>query len=203
MSYIGTSKVGGMYLGDTKIAKAYLGDDLIYSSGPPPVVENPDCIRIDFTTTSDNYSFKFGYFVGDRVSYVELDGSSISWTKGSDNHFTVPTAGSHVVYIKPSREWASNHAFGYFAECDYIRFPYNAASKMLCSISKNSWSGSWKKIDILDNSVLSQVKNNVYATFSSADVIRVPIGTKQLYANYGISQSMLNKMVEYNFNYTI
>lgn len=35
MSYIGTSKVGGMYLGDTKIDKAYLGDDLVYSAGPP------------------------------------------------------------------------------------------------------------------------------------------------------------------------
>ena len=32
MSYIGTSKVGGMYLGDTKIGKAYLGDDLVYST---------------------------------------------------------------------------------------------------------------------------------------------------------------------------
>ena len=30
MSYLGTSKVGGMYLGDTKIAKAYLGDNLVY-----------------------------------------------------------------------------------------------------------------------------------------------------------------------------
>ena len=32
MSYIGTSKIGGMYLGATKIGKAYLGSDLVYSS---------------------------------------------------------------------------------------------------------------------------------------------------------------------------
>lgn len=32
MSYIGTSKLGGMYLGDTKIGKAYLGEDLVYST---------------------------------------------------------------------------------------------------------------------------------------------------------------------------
>lgn len=34
MSYIGTSKVGGMYVGSTKIGKAYLGNDLVYSSAP-------------------------------------------------------------------------------------------------------------------------------------------------------------------------
>ena len=34
MSYIGTSKVGGMYLGDTKIGKAYLGEDLVFSGAP-------------------------------------------------------------------------------------------------------------------------------------------------------------------------
>lgn len=34
MSYIGTSKVGGMYLGDTKIGKAYLGSELVYENGP-------------------------------------------------------------------------------------------------------------------------------------------------------------------------
>ena len=30
MSYIGSTKVGGMYLGDTKIGKAYLGINLVY-----------------------------------------------------------------------------------------------------------------------------------------------------------------------------
>lgn len=30
MSYIGTTKVGGMYIGGTKVAKAYLGNDLVY-----------------------------------------------------------------------------------------------------------------------------------------------------------------------------
>lgn len=38
MSYIGTSKVGGMYLGDTKIGKAYLGDDLVFDGSGGGVV---------------------------------------------------------------------------------------------------------------------------------------------------------------------
>lgn len=203
MSYIGTSKVGGMYLGDTKIGKAYLGDDLIYSSGPPPVVENPDCIRIDFTTTTDNYTFKFGYFVGNYTSYVELDGARVSFTTGSDNHFTVPTAGSHIVYIKPSQNWPSNYNFGYFTKCDYIRFPYNAATRLLCGITQSSWSNKWAKIDILDAAYWSRVKTNSYNVFSNADRIRVPVGAKQLYINNSAPQAVLNKMTEYNFNYTI
>lgn len=168
------------------------------------LIEKPDCVRIDVTTTVDAYSFRFGYYVGNsKVSYVELDGERIEWTRGESNGFIIPNAGKHVIYIKPSGTWPSNHMFGYFANCDYIRFPYNAASTMLCDISKQSSSGSWKKIDILDENVLSQVKKNTYSTFSSAYVIRVPIGTKQLYANAGVSQSILNKMVEYNFKYEI
>ena len=35
MSYIGTTKIGGMYLGSTEIAKAYLGSSLVYQKGTP------------------------------------------------------------------------------------------------------------------------------------------------------------------------
>lgn len=38
MSYIGTSKLGGMHLGNTKIAKAYLGSDLVYQGQTGPKV---------------------------------------------------------------------------------------------------------------------------------------------------------------------
>ena len=36
MSYIGTTKIGGMYLGSTGIAKAYLGTDLVFQKGSQP-----------------------------------------------------------------------------------------------------------------------------------------------------------------------
>lgn len=36
MSYIGTTKIGGMYLGGTEIAKAYLGTDLVFQKGAQP-----------------------------------------------------------------------------------------------------------------------------------------------------------------------
>ena len=42
MSYIGTTKVGGMYLGDTKIGKAYLGSDLVYSGVEPEPLDPKD-----------------------------------------------------------------------------------------------------------------------------------------------------------------
>ena len=36
MSYIGTTKIGGVYLGSTGIAKAYLGTDLVFQKGSQP-----------------------------------------------------------------------------------------------------------------------------------------------------------------------
>lgn len=35
MSYIGTSKIGGMHLGSTKVAKAFLGNDLVFDDSTP------------------------------------------------------------------------------------------------------------------------------------------------------------------------
>lgn len=168
-----------------------------------PFVEKPDCIRIDFTTTTDNYSFRFGYFVGDGTSYVELDGARVSFTTGHDNHFTVPTAGSHIVYIKPSKNWPSNWTFGYFTKCDYIRFPYNTVTRLLCLINTNNWTNKWAKIDILDAAYWNKVKENMYGVFSNANIIRVPIGSKQLYINNGVPQGILSKMAEHNFKYVI
>lgn len=163
------------------------------------LIEKPDCIRIDVTTTADAYSFRFGYFVGNHVSYIELDGVRIQWTIGYNNTFIIPNAGKHVIYIKPSQTWPDNYAFGYFENCDYIRFPHNAASIMLCLVSKNSWSGSWKKIDILDPSFFSQTAKNNYGTFSAAEVIRVPVGSKQLYK----ATPCFSKIVEFDFKYQI
>ena len=68
MSYIGTSKVGGMYLGDTKIAKAYLGDNLVYSSEPP----------IDYSST-EGWKFDVRY-----NSYGETAASGCCVTKYYD-----------------------------------------------------------------------------------------------------------------------
>lgn len=168
-----------------------------------PFVEKPDCIRIDFTTTTDNYSFKFGKYIGNRTSYVELDGIRVSFTTGSDNQFTVPTAGSHIVYIKPSQNWPGNWTFGFFTKCDYIRFPYNATSIIQCVVHGGNFSSKWAKVDVLDANYFSQIKVNSYGVFGRCDLIRVPVGSKQLYVNNGVSSNILDKIVEHNFKYVI
>ena len=88
MSYIGTSKVGGMYLGDTKIGKAYLGDDLVYSAGPPqPKVKvttftrtitpssggmTPSAYWYDFIIGAE-YKFEFSYDVDPEAVYTRIN----------------------------------------------------------------------------------------------------------------------------------
>lgn len=198
----GSDGLSNVYIGSTAIAKAYLGENLVYQL-KPEVFEKPDCVRIDFSTTSDNYSFMFGRYIGLKVSYIELDGEQITWTSSPESRFTVPTAGQHTVYIKPSGEWASNRTFGYFQYCDYIRFPYNASTILLCNVSPNNSTNKWAKIDILDTAYWSRVKSNSYSVFANATKIRVPVGSKQLYQNNSVNATILGKMSEYNFTYEL
>lgn len=166
------------------------------------LIEKPDCIRIDFSTSSDNTTVRVGYFLYSSIEYAELDGARAKVSGTESTVITVPAAGAHIIYIKlKSSGYPSNYAFRFPRSCNYFRFPYNMSQLAKGAIYTGQWGVKWSQIDILDNRVLWQVKNNVYGTFSGADIIRVPIGTKQLYANYGTSQSILNKMVEYNFKY--
>ena len=82
--------------------------------------------------------------------------------------------------------------------CSYARLPYNTYDMIKGGIQAGS-NLKWDRIDILDSNYIEQVKRDGYGTFSKADVIRVPIGTKQLYADAGLSSAMLDKIVEHNF----
>lgn len=166
-----------------------------------PFIEKPDCIRIDVTTTTDNYKFTYGYYIGNRISYIELDGVNMPKMNGPDEYITIPTAGSHVIYIKPSDVWGGNHGFGYFQYCDYLRFPYNLSEFFKCNLNNSMWK-TWKKVDILYNGYFGSVKSSS-ASFGNTTIIRVPVGSKQLYANNGVSSKILDKIVEYNFKYVI
>lgn len=168
------------------------------------LIEKPDCIRIDFSTSSDNTSVRVGYYLNSSIEYAELDGARAIVSGWEKTVITVPAAGAHVLYIKLiSSGYPSNYDFRVPHNCNYIRFPYNMSLLAKGAVSIGDWSRKWSQIDILDNRVLWQVKSNGYGTFSKADVIRVPIGTKQLYANNGVGGDILNKMVEYNFKYKI
>ena len=52
MSYIGTSKIGGMHLGSTKIAKAYLGSDLVFDGQTTPAPPLPYDARVEYLQSS-------------------------------------------------------------------------------------------------------------------------------------------------------
>ena len=51
MSYLGTTKIGGMYLGSTEIAKAYLGSDLVFQKGGAPLPYDAEICYIESTGT--------------------------------------------------------------------------------------------------------------------------------------------------------
>lgn len=57
MSYIGTTKIGGMYLGSTGIAKAYLGTDLVFQKGcqPQPVEHTLTVNLSSYDSTDKSY----------------------------------------------------------------------------------------------------------------------------------------------------
>lgn len=100
MSYIGTSKVGGMYFGDTKIAKGYLGSDLVYDTVPTTYT---DLTYIKFTGTQ---SLKTDYYTNPKTHLVidmqfEANGNA-SASSGVNNYWMGPNG-------KPTSGWfASN-----------------------------------------------------------------------------------------------
>ena len=165
-----------------------------------PFIEHPDCIRVDFETSEENATLNIGYYTAPHVDIVILDGASIPKKQsGAALQVTVPNTGTHILYLHLYEPMPSNHGFGFPLNCSYVRFPYNTYDMLKGGFGKGGWNLKWDRIDILDSNYIAQVKANSYGTFSQADVIRVPIGTKQLYADAGLSSVILDKIVEHNF----
>lgn len=160
------------------------------------LIERPDCIRVDFTTATDNFVTQIGYFA--KFTLAELDGESIT-VSGNGTHepkITIPNAGTHTLYLKVSEYNSVYFRFN----IDYLRLPYNIESKHNSNgggISKRS-QHRWHNIDILDTSKVTIFQNNTWNAGESA--IRVPIGSKQLYPT---TSNVYNDITEYNFKYNI
>lgn len=173
----------------------------VEESGIP--IERPEYIRMDFTTTSDNYTFGYGYFC--RSNYNIILDDEVATKSGTESapSFIVPNAGEHVVYIRPGGPgWTST---GYNIHPPksliYMRLPYNISTVMKAVIKLNAWSQTIGTLDILDEDFVSNIDKSGYGgVYSACGSIRVPIGTKQKYIDNGIN---LAKMTEVKFKYTI
>lgn len=163
-------------------------------------IEHPDCFRFDFETSEDNTSVNIGSWTYSRIDKVILDGSEMPRVNsGGALRVTVPNKGAHVLYIRVFTELASNYFLSFALNCSYVRLPYNTSDMIKGLIGTGSWGIKWDRIDILDTNYIIQVKTDWYATFGRANIIRVPIGSKQLYADAGLSSATLDKIVEHNF----
>lgn len=161
-------------------------------------IERPDYFRFDFITNQDNQEIQIGYSLFRSLGDLILDEVSITLA----DYVIVPNAGSHIMYFRLASVLPSNYGIMCKFDANYVRIPYNT-SEMVESLRMdvNSWSMRWKIIDILDARFIAAVKNNSYGTYSRADVVNVPIGTKQVYINEGTKTDVTNKMNEVVFKY--
>lgn len=107
MSYIGTTKIGGMYLGSTGIAKAYLGADLVFQKGSQP---QPQPVFYDS-------------LVFDGIAYIETDivpaaNSSFAVRLGNETLkagqrlFTAPTSVGYIgAILSPANTTSTRRYF--------------------------------------------------------------------------------------------
>lgn len=99
MSYIGTTKIGGMYLGSTEIAKAYLGSDLVFQKGGVPLPYDAEICYIESTGTQ----------------YIDTG--------------VIPTADTTIIYKFMNKEVTGNVILGYNNgndNQDFRLFNYNS-----------------------------------------------------------------------------
>lgn len=166
-------------------------------------IEKPDYFRFDFTTSAANEEIKIGAFVHNKIDDCILDGVTQTPTNvGGKTMIVTPDAGEHTLYYHLSGVVPTNHSLSFIHSASYVRFPYDVSVKCL---TNNIWCGSlenkWDVIDILDTNLVVAVKSNGYKTYSRADVVNVPIGSKQVYIDAGVSSAVLQKINEVNFDY--
>lgn len=88
MSYIGNTKIGGLYLGSAKIGKAYLGNDLVFNStgGVAPVLPYDAEIEYLESTGTQYIEIPIGFDKTDEVYMV----FSIDVSMGADKYMIAP-----------------------------------------------------------------------------------------------------------------
>lgn len=205
MSYIGMNKIGGMYLGDTKIGKAYLGEDLVYSAGPPPVIEMPDWIRIDISAPAGGATFQQTSFGPNMVEKYILDGGQETSVPGGNSWGLPLSEGEHIVYFKPKATngyyvfaFSSNYN-GVKTTVHYVRLPYNIASLWSYNTTTSCGGNCDGILEILDPNKCVFVSKNSWSEMTKFSSIVVPTGSKELYNGTAI----YSKVKERNFNYVI
>lgn len=121
MSYIGTTKIGGMYLGSTEIAKAYLGSNLVYQKGGEP---KPNHACITFRSTGENtISLSKKGSVGTPTLYYSTDGKT--WQQWNLSSISISSGSPLFLY-------GSNSTFS-SSTSNYLQFVIGGTGNVSCS----------------------------------------------------------------------
>ena len=121
MSYIGTTKIGGMYLGSTEIAKAYLGSSLVYQKAGEPV---PDHACVTFTSSSTNTLSMTCNGTAAPVLYYSTNGTT--WTQWNYSALTI--SAGHPVFMY------GNNPSSFSSSADnYAQFSIGGTGKVSCT----------------------------------------------------------------------
>lgn len=166
-------------------------------------IEKPDYFRFDFTTSTANEEIQIGAFARSKIDDCILDGVTQTPTEvRGKTTIVTPDAGEHTLYYHLSGVVPTNYGLNFVHSASYVRLPYDVSVKCLSNnIQCGAWANKWDVIDILDTNLVSAVKVNGYKTYSRADVVNVPIGSKQVYIDAGVSAAVLQKINEVNFDY--
>lgn len=166
-------------------------------------IEKPDYFRFDFTTSAANEEIQIGSWVASKIDDCILDGVTQTPTfVGGRTKIVTHDAGEHTLYYHLSDVVPTNYDLNFVHSASYVRLPYDVSVKCLSTnIQCGAWANKWDVIDILDTNLVDAVKANGYKTYSKADVVNVPIGSKQVYIDAGVSAAVLQKINEVNFDY--
>lgn len=167
-------------------------------------IEKPDYFRFDFTTSTANEEIEIGKFVASMIDDCILDGVTQTPTQvsGGKTMIVTPDAGEHTLYYHLSGVVPTNYGLSFVHSASYVRLPYDVSVKCLSTyIECGAWANKWDVIDILDTNLVGAVKSNGHTTYSRADVVNVPIGSKQVYIDAGVKAAVLQKINEVNFDY--
>lgn len=131
MSYIGTTKIGGMYLGSVEIAKAYLGTDLVFQKGGGPTPPVHELVFYD-------------RLVFDGTAYIDTDivlpaNCSIKVSLGNETSkvaqrvFQASDGSGSISLVYTSNTTATYRYFGAY---------YDSASSLLSNSRRLGWSNA-------------------------------------------------------------
>jgi len=87
MSYIGTTKIGGMYLGSTGIAKAYLGADLVFQKGQQPAPQPQQYAVALHPTSYDTTDYSYYSISNSSNAYEDSDSTNYCSVRAKNGNY--------------------------------------------------------------------------------------------------------------------